>query len=111
PDVLQAYFLDSSYFAVPLAKLCGVPAVVRVRNNLGYWLTRRHRLLNRLVNHLVDVLLTNSESGRRALLAADGLAPERVAVIENGVDLDRFPLSPSPLMGEGWGGGYEASTA
>jgi glycosyltransferase involved in cell wall biosynthesis len=91
PDVVQAYFLDSSYFAVPLARLCGVRTVVRVRNNLGYWLTPKHRVLNRLVNRLVDVSLTNSASGRDALVAADGLDPGRVAVIENGVDLDRFP--------------------
>jgi glycosyltransferase involved in cell wall biosynthesis len=95
PDVVQVYFLDSSYFAVPLACLCGVRAVVRVRNNLGYWLTPKHRLLNRLVNRLVDVSLTNSASGRDALIAADGLAPGRVAVIENGVDLDRFPPGPA----------------
>src|SRR2546423_2539316 len=25
PDVLQVYFLDSAYFGVPLARLCGVP--------------------------------------------------------------------------------------
>ncbi|MFL5341016.1 MAG: glycosyltransferase, partial [Gemmataceae bacterium] len=47
-DVLQAYFLDSIYFGVPLAKLAGVQHVLRVRNNLGYWLTAKHRLLNRI---------------------------------------------------------------
>ena len=33
PDVLQTYFLDSTYFGAPLARLAGVPKVVRVRNN------------------------------------------------------------------------------
>lgn len=81
---------------MPLARLFGVPKVVRVRNNLGYWLTRRRRLLNRLVARGVDVALTNSEAGREALAVADGLPPDRVAVLANGVDLDRFAGFPPP---------------
>ncbi|HEY2783635.1 MAG TPA: glycosyltransferase [Fimbriiglobus sp.] len=87
PDVVQVYFLDSAYFGIPSAKLCGIRHVVRVRNNLGYWLTRKHRLLNRLLRPAVNVTLTNSESGRDALVKADGLAGDQVVVIENGVDV------------------------
>jgi glycosyltransferase involved in cell wall biosynthesis len=99
PDVLQAYFLDSAYFGVPLARWCGVPRVVRVRNNLGYWLTRKHRLLNRLVGRLVDVTLTNTDAGRQALIDAEGLSPGKVAVLANGVDLARFAGVPEPDTG------------
>ncbi|MFO0851520.1 MAG: glycosyltransferase [Gemmataceae bacterium] len=99
PDVVQVYFLDSAYFGVPLAKLCGVPRVVRVRNNLGYWLTRKHRVLNRLVGRLADVTLTNTVDGKRALLDAEVLSPDRVAVIENGVDVERFAGFPPPFAG------------
>jgi glycosyltransferase involved in cell wall biosynthesis len=90
PDVLQVYFLDAAYFATPLAKLCGIAKVVRVRNNLGYWLTPRHRLMNRLLQPWVDVTLTNSEEGKRVLVTTDRLRPERVVVLENGVDTHRF---------------------
>ena len=89
-DILQAYFLDSIYFGVPVARLAGVPRVLRVRNNLGYWLTRKQRLLGRLYGKLVDLTLTNSEEGRAALIASDHLCAERVAVLENGVDVERF---------------------
>ena len=43
PDVLQVYFLDAAYFGAPLAQSSAESKVVRVRNNLGYWLTPRHR--------------------------------------------------------------------
>jgi glycosyltransferase involved in cell wall biosynthesis len=99
PDVLQVYFLDSAYFGVPLAKLCRVPRVVRVRNNLGYWLTWKHRLLNRLIGRLANVTLTNSADGKQALVAAEGLSPDRVAVIENGVDVERFAGFAPPFSG------------
>ena len=99
PDVVQAYFLDSAYFAAPVARLAGVGRVVRVRNNLGYWLTAKHRLLNRLVAPLVDVTVTNSAAGRAALVAADRVPAGRVAVIENGVDLATYADAPPPLTG------------
>ena len=86
PDIVQAYFLDSAYFSAPIAKLSGAKKIVRVRNNLGYWLTRKHRILGRLVKPLVDVTLTNCESARGELVKS-GLDPHRVIVLENGVDL------------------------
>ncbi|MFL5341645.1 MAG: glycosyltransferase, partial [Gemmataceae bacterium] len=45
---------------------------------------------------IVDLTLTNSEPGRRALVTADHLRPERVAVLENGVDVERFAGFPPP---------------
>lgn len=92
PDVVQAYFLDSAYFAAAVARWCRVQRVVRVRNNLGYWLTRKHRLLGRIVRPFVDVTLTNTTAGFEQL-EREG---ERAVVIENGVDLDRFTVT-SPL--------------
>lgn len=90
PEVLQAYFLDASYFGAPLAKLCGVRKVVRVRNNLGYWVTRRHRVMGRFVRPFVDATLTNTAAGKEALVESEGHRPDRVVVLENGVDTSRF---------------------
>src|SRR5262249_12618567 len=63
-DILQTYFLDSTYFGIPLAKICGIKKVIRVRNNLGYWLTNGHRRLGRWMGRLADITLTNSDDGR-----------------------------------------------
>jgi glycosyltransferase involved in cell wall biosynthesis len=90
PDILQVYFLDSSYFGAPIAKMCGIPSVVQVRNNLGYWLTPKHRVLGKAVRRFVDVTLTNSEAGKQVLVEREGHSPDRVAVLENGVDTVRF---------------------
>jgi len=97
--VVQTYFLDSGYFAVPLARLCGVRYVIRVRNNTGYWLTPRHRWLGRMVGRLAQTTLTNSEDARRAVVDAESLSPDRVRVIENGVDVRRFAVGRPPDTG------------
>src|SRR5262245_19592554 len=83
PDVLQTYFLDATYFGAPLAKLSGVKKVVRVRNNLGYWMTRKHRVLGRLVRRFVDATLTNTKAGRLALVEREGHRGDCVVVLEN----------------------------
>lgn len=90
PDVVQSYFLDSSYFAIPLARLLGIRKVVRVRNNLGYWLSGKHLPLGRLMGRLAHRTLTNSEVGKRALNEIERGNASKIAVIENGVDLERF---------------------
>jgi glycosyltransferase involved in cell wall biosynthesis len=89
-DVLQVYFPDSTYFGVPVARLAGVPYVLRTRNNLNHWMTPRDRFLGRLYNWLVTATLTNCEAARQAVLADEKSAPESVIVLENGVDLGPF---------------------
>ncbi len=90
PHILQTYFLDSAYFGIPLAKLSGIRRVVRVRNNLGYWVTPRHRVLGGLLRYFVDMTLTNTPAGKQALVEREGYRPEQVTVLANGVDTRRF---------------------
>lgn len=100
-DVLQTYFPDSTYMGVPVARLAGVPCVVRTRNNLGHWLTPVHRVLGRLLNPLTSATVANCEAAREALLEAERPRPASVFVLENGVDCERFasvpPLANGPL--------------
>jgi glycosyltransferase involved in cell wall biosynthesis len=95
-DVVQTYFPDSSYFGLPLAKLAGVPHRLRTRNNLGHWLTPRHRFLGWLLGGFATGTLTNCQAARRAVLEAETVRPDRVFVLENGVDHERF-LAVPPL--------------
>jgi glycosyltransferase involved in cell wall biosynthesis len=95
-DVFQVYFPESTYLGVPAAWLAGVPYVLRTRNNLGYWMTPWHRRLGRLCDRLSDGVVANCDACRDAVVTDEGLSPERVAVLENGVDLARFPDRPAP---------------
>ncbi len=89
-DVFQVYFPDSTCFGVPVARLAGVRHVIRTRNNLGHDRTPLRRWLSKFYKRWTDVLVANCEACRRAVLADEGLAPESVVVLENGVDLSRF---------------------
>jgi len=95
-DVFQVYFPESTYFGVPAAWLAGVPRILRTRNNLGYWMTPWHRRLGRLCGTLSDGLVANCDACRDAVVADEGLSAECVTVLENGVDLGRFPDPAAP---------------
>lgn len=95
-DIVQTYFLDSTYFGVPLARAAGIPHVIRVRNNLGHWVTPAHLRLGRIVGRMAHSTLTNSEPGRLALRDSEQLDESKIDVLENGVDLDRFTTIPPP---------------
>ena len=56
-------------------------------------MTAWHHRLGRLCDRLTDGLVANSEACRRAVVAAENLSPSRIVVMENGVDLGRFPQS------------------
>jgi glycosyltransferase involved in cell wall biosynthesis len=89
-DVVQAYFPDSSYFGVLSAWLAGVRHRVRTRNNIGHWLTPSHRLIGQALNLFTTATIANCDAAREALLADERPRRDRVYVLENGVDLDRF---------------------
>jgi glycosyltransferase involved in cell wall biosynthesis len=95
-DVVQAYFLDSVYFGALAARIGGVRRVIRVRNNLGYWLTPLHKVLGWVYGRLVDVTLTNSEPGKRAIIESERVRPDKVTVLPNGVAIERFTQAPPP---------------
>lgn len=93
-DIFHVFFPDSTYLGVPAARLAGVRQIVRTRNNLGYSMTPLHHRLLRLCNRFVDVVLTNCQAGRHALVADERLSPDSVRVLQNGVDLSRFLQIP-----------------
>jgi glycosyltransferase involved in cell wall biosynthesis len=93
-DILQVYFIQSATFGVTIGRLAGTRHVLRVRNNIGHWVSPRMRRRFRWVNRLVSKVITNSEAGRSAVIGQEGISPEAVIVLENGVDFTLYPKCP-----------------
>lgn len=94
-DVVQTYFTDSTRFAAPIAKAAGVKAVFGSRRNIGHWMTPTDARIARFYNRFfIDKIVANSEAARLSAIAQEGIAPERVVVVPNRIDLERFRHVP-----------------
>jgi glycosyltransferase involved in cell wall biosynthesis len=99
PDIVHAYLDDSNVagailrWAVPRAKLVGsvrgtrldfthYPLIVRIMFRIGVWSTRA-----------TDLIISNSRSGARDYELA-GCPGDRMRVIPNGIDTERFAPDP-----------------
>lgn len=87
---LQVHFRDSTYFGVPFARLAGVKHVVLTRFDSGYWVTDADRRLGRWVARLAEAAFANSDEARRSAITDYTLDPDRVLILNNGVDLSRY---------------------
>lgn len=86
-DVVHATGFYPNVFAVPAARLAGVPAVVASIRDLGDMWEPRHRRVQRLVCRLADRVVANAEAVSRRLVD-EGYEPSRIVVIPNGVRCD-----------------------
>lgn len=94
-QVLHSYNFYSTVFAVPAARLAGVPVVLASIRDQGVYLSAAQKKLQRLVCGLADRVLVNSDS-IHDWLAGQGLREDRITVLKNGIDLTRYPVAPPP---------------
>ncbi len=91
-DVVHAHDRYANMFAVPWARLAGVPRVIASKR----WGTtsRAHGIGNRAAYRMAHAVLGNSGTVGRSLVEEDGVPPSRVVVIPNFVDEAAFDDSP-----------------
>ncbi len=88
-DLLHVHDFSSTLVAVPAAKLAGVKVVVG-RLDLAHWHSPAQRHVWAGLTRGADAVVVNADAIRRMLVREDGVAPEVVHVIHNGIDLPRF---------------------
>lgn len=96
-DVVHAHDLWSNLMGVVAGKLAGVPVIVTSQRDLSHadWYQGSRKKWLRRAQNASSAVLTNARMIREGLVSGEGLAADKVRVIYNGVDLDRFEPSPS----------------
>jgi len=91
-DIVHTHDLWSNLMGVPAARLAGVPAIVSSRRDLAHfdWYQGKRRAWLRRIQNLSGAVLANASPIRDALIAEDRFAPEKVHVIHNGIDVEKF---------------------
>jgi L-malate glycosyltransferase len=82
---------------VVAGKLAGVPVIVTSQRDLshGDWYQGRRKKWLRKAQNASSAVLTNAKMIREGLVREEGLASNKVRVIYNGVDLERFHSVPT----------------
>jgi glycosyltransferase involved in cell wall biosynthesis len=86
-DIVHTFHETSDLWGGLVAKASGCPALVSSRRDMGILRTKKHNLGYPFINHFVDRVLAVSESVRNYCIQKDGLSPDKVLTLHNGIDL------------------------
>jgi glycosyltransferase involved in cell wall biosynthesis len=105
-DIVQTYFETSNLWGGLVAKLSGA-LLLSSRRDMGILRKTKHALAYRVVNRLSDRVLAVSEEVKRFCIDADGIDPQKISIIYNGVDLKHIATEESqknPFATAEWAG-------
>jgi L-malate glycosyltransferase len=91
-QILHAHDLWSNIVGVAAAMLARTPVTITSQRDLSHaeWYGTYRRRVLRFLQRRSSMVLTNAKAIRDGLIEHDGLSPDKVCVVYNGVDLDRF---------------------
>ncbi len=89
-DVLHCFLFDAEVIGRLVGRLTNVPAIIASERNSDYPRMPAKDRIQRLTRPCVDLMIANSYAGKRYAVSHLGFDAERVAVVHNAVDTDRF---------------------
>jgi len=89
-DVLMTYHFGSDVWGALLGKLAGVPTIVSNRRDMSFWLKFRHKLSYRIIYKVINKVIAVSKGVRDIIVNTEHVDKEKIDVIYNGIDLERF---------------------
>jgi glycosyltransferase involved in cell wall biosynthesis len=100
-QIFHSYNFYANVFAVPAARMAGVPVVIASIRDTGLGITPGKLRLHNMVCRLADCVLVNAEAVRQWLIGL-GYRPEKIRVIHNGLDPAAFaePRDNGNVRGE-----------
>lgn len=99
--VVHTHLFTADAYGRTAARLAGIRAVFATIHNVNDWKGRAHLLIDRVLARVSSRVIGCTEEVGRVLRERDGIPAQRVAVVENGIDLKRFDaVSPAGVREE-----------
>lgn len=94
-DLVQTYLFTANTWARLAAVLAGAPLIVSSERNVNMWEKRYKQILGKILDRWTHATIANSGAVKEYLMSK-GIAHEKIHVIYNGVDPERFSAAVSP---------------
>ena len=94
-DIVHSHLFSSHLWGVLAARLTGVHRIFRTEHNLSGWKNRLRRVIDHLLCRCTDRIIAVSQPVRESLISVSRVNPEKVLVIENGLNLERLRFNIS----------------
>jgi glycosyltransferase involved in cell wall biosynthesis len=91
-DIVQTYHYKSDIYATLIAWCSGVRRLVSSKRDVADFKRPLNFFLHRLIRPLVDRYIVVSDMVADVITRKEGVAPERIVKIHNGVNLERYPV-------------------
>jgi glycosyltransferase involved in cell wall biosynthesis len=102
-DIVHTFFPASDLWGSMVATLSRCPVLISSRRDMGILRMRKHRLPYMVANRLFDQVQAVSDRVREFCIREEGIAPEKVVTVPNGVDLATIdaarPADRIPTLG------------
>jgi glycosyltransferase involved in cell wall biosynthesis len=103
PQVVVCYSFDAELVGVPLGRLLGVPVVLTTRRDMGDWERADSQLKYRKwLDPWTARIVAVSDRVKAAVVAHEGVAPNRVRTIYNGIDETFFDTPAAGHTRQAW---------
>jgi len=96
-QIVHTFNFYPNMFAIPAARLAGVPVVIGTLRDMGDLWTPMQRRVQRWVCRMAHRVVANADAVREQALK-QGYNPEKVCVIRNGLDLAKFTSAPDVAL-------------
>jgi len=94
-DIVHTWMIDAMIVGILASIGSGCPVVLSSRRNLGYAFRPKNLLLYPFLNRFTTRILANSEAVKQVVVHRERMASDRIDVLYNGVDTERFAPRPS----------------
>jgi glycosyltransferase involved in cell wall biosynthesis len=91
---VMTYHFGSDIWGTFWAHLAGVPLILSNRRDMGFWRQKRHVQAYRKINGWVNSIIVVASCIKDMVLDTEGVKPEKVKVIINGVELPQNDVDP-----------------
>ncbi len=99
--VVQTFFESSNLWAGLVVKMFSRARLIWSQRDMGILRVRKHKIAYRLLSRMPDRVFAVSEEVRRHCIRVDRIAPDKVTVIYNGIDVLPEAHTADPPRPEG----------